>query len=95
MFYFYVQSLMVLSGFFFRMETSSTYEYFLALPTGSLKDYLMSLRGLSITGKKVELVAEAHSAQELKIPIKLPAEQQVNINDKDRISESPVQSLLT
>ena len=56
--------------FFFRMETSYTYEDFLALPTVSLKDYL-SLRGLSITGKKVELVAKAYSAQELKIPVKI------------------------
>lgn len=55
---------------FFRMETSYTYEDFLALPTVSLKDYL-SLRGLSITGKKVELVAKAYSAQELKIPVKI------------------------
>ena len=64
--------------FFFRMETSYTYEDFLALPTVSLKDYL-SLRGLSITGKKPELVAKAYGAQELKIPIKLSAELQVNI----------------
>lgn len=64
--------------FFFRMETSYTYEDFLALFTGSLKDHL-SLRGLSITGKKVELVAKACSAQKLKIPIKLSAEQQVNV----------------
>lgn len=72
------------------METSYTYEDFLALPTVSLKDYL-SLRGLSITGKKVELVAKAYSAQELKIPVKIvrwAADQYY----KDRISESPVQS---
>ena len=70
MFYFHVQSLTGLNAFFFRMETSYTYEDFLALPTVSLKDYL-SLRGLSITGKKVELVAKAYSAQELKIPVKI------------------------
>ena len=42
------------------------YKDFLDLSMGNLKDYL-SLRGLSTTGRKVELVARAFSAFEMKL----------------------------
>lgn len=50
------------------------YEDFLDLSMGNLKDYL-SLRGLSTTGRKVELVARAFSAFEMKLPVQVPQEQ--------------------
>lgn len=58
------------------METNYTYEDFLDLPLGSLKDYL-NIRGVSVTGRKIELVARAFSAYEFKLPTKLSAEQQI------------------
>ena len=56
---------------FIQMEM---YEDFLDLSMGNLKDYL-SLRGLSTTGRKVELVARAFSAFEMKLPVQVSQEQ--------------------
>ena len=49
------------------------FEHFLHLTVTSLQDYL-SLRGLSKSGKKEELVARAFGAYELNVPIKFPQE---------------------
>ena len=46
----------------------STYEDFLQLGMNSLQDYL-SARDLSTTGRKIELVARAFAAFEMKLPI--------------------------
>lgn len=48
--------------------------YFPDLSMGNLKGYL-SLRGLSTTGRKVELVARALSAFEMKLPVQVSQEQ--------------------
>ncbi|XP_073258887.1 uncharacterized protein [Porites lutea] len=50
------------------------YEDFLDLSMGNLKDYL-SLRGLSTTGRKVELVARAFSTFKMKLPVQVSQEQ--------------------
>lgn len=50
-----------------------TFEDFLHLTVSSLQDYL-SLRGLSKSGKKEELVARAFGAYELNVPKKFPQE---------------------
>ena len=49
------------------------FEDFLHLTVTSLQDFL-SLRGLSKSGKKDELVARAFSAYELNVPVKVPQE---------------------
>ena len=46
----------------------STYEDFLQLGMNCLQDYL-SARGLNTTGRKIELVARAFAAFEMKLPI--------------------------
>lgn len=53
-----------------------TYEDFMSLGNNSLKDYL-SVRGLSVSGKKAELVARAFVAHEMKMEIILSSEQQL------------------
>ncbi|KXJ06371.1 hypothetical protein AC249_AIPGENE12226 [Exaiptasia diaphana] len=55
----------------------NAYEDFLDLSVGTLRDYL-NLRGLQVTGRKVELVARAFSACEMNLPIKLTHEQHNN-----------------
>ena len=50
------------------------YKDFLDLSMGNLKDCL-SLRGLLTTGQKVELVARAFSAFEMKLPAQVSQEQ--------------------
>lgn len=50
-----------------------TFEDSLHLTVSSLQDYL-SLRGLSKSGKKEELVARAFGAYELNVPKKFPQE---------------------
>ena len=49
------------------------FEVFWHLTVPSLQDFL-SLRGLSKSGKKDELVARAFSAYELNVPVKVPHE---------------------
>ena len=49
------------------------FEDFLHLTVTSLQDFL-SLRGLSKSGKKGELVARAFSAYKLNVPVKVPQE---------------------
>ena len=61
----------ILLGLLFTVEG---YDDFSTLTVGTLKDFL-SLRGLSTTGRKIELVARAFSAFELKLPVKLSAEE--------------------
>ena len=61
----------ILLGLLFTVEG---YDDFSTLTVGTLKDFL-SLRGLSTTGRKIELVAGAFSAFELKLPVKLSAEE--------------------
>ena len=46
----------------------NTYKYFLQLGMKGLQDYL-SARGLNTTGRKIELVAQAFAALEMKLPI--------------------------
>ena len=53
----------------------SMYDEFLSITLGSLSDFL-SLRGLSTTGRKVELVARAFSAWEQNVPLKINQTQQ-------------------
>ena len=50
------------------------YDDFNNLTVGTLKDFL-SLSGLSTTGRKIKLVATAFSAYELKLPVKLTAQE--------------------
>ena len=47
------------------------FEDFLYLTVTSLQDFL-SLRGLSKSGKKDELVAKALGAYELNVPVRIP-----------------------
>jgi hypothetical protein len=61
----------ILLGLLFTVEG---YDDFSTLTVDTLKDFL-SLRGLSTTGRKIELVARAFSAFELKLPVKLSAEE--------------------
>jgi hypothetical protein len=61
----------ILLGLLFTVEW---YDDFSTLTVGTLKDFL-SLRGLSTTGKKIELEARAFSAFELKLPVKPSAEE--------------------
>ena len=56
------------------------YEDFLNLTVGSLKDFL-ALRGLKLSGKKVDLVARAFGAYELNVPIKC-SQQEIYANLK-------------
>jgi hypothetical protein len=56
----------ILLGLLFTVEG---YDDFSTLTVGTLKDFL-SLRELSTTGRKIELVARAFSAFELKLPVK-------------------------
>ena len=51
----------------------STYEDFLQLGMNCLQDYL-SARGLNTTGRKIELVARAFAAFEMKLPITASSE---------------------
>ena len=53
----------------------STYEDFLQLGMNCLQDYL-SARGLNTTGRKIELVARAFAAFEMKLPIIASSEKQ-------------------
>ena len=53
---------------------SHTYDDFFGMTVSSLKDFL-SLRGLSQSGKKVELVARAFGAYELNVPTKYSQEE--------------------
>ena len=61
------------------------YDDFNNLTVGTLKDFL-SLRGLSTTGRKIELVARAFSAYELKLPVKLTA-QELNTKIQNQYQE--------
>jgi hypothetical protein len=61
----------ILLGLLFTVEG---YDDFSTFTVGTLKDFL-SLRGLSTTGRKIELVVRAFSAFELKLPVKLSAEE--------------------
>ena len=60
----------------FQME-NYIYEDFLNVMMGNLKDFL-DLRGLSTTGRKVELATRAFSAFELKMPIRVSQEHQLS-----------------
>ena len=85
-----------------------TYEDFLSLGNNALKDYL-SVRGLSVSGKKAELVARAFVAAEMKVDIILSSEEQLvklnneyammlsdkNIEDPNEVSEDPKISDIT
>ena len=51
----------------------AAFDDFLHMTVTSLQDYF-SLRGLSRSGKKQELVARAFGAHELNVPIKFPQE---------------------
>ena len=53
----------------------TTYEEFLDLSVKQLADYL-TVRGLATTGRKIELVARAFTAMELKLPILESTEEQ-------------------
>ena len=53
----------------------NTYEEFLQLGMNCLQDYL-SVRGLNTTGRKIELVAQALAASEMKLPIITSSEEQ-------------------
>ena len=53
----------------------STYEDILQLGRNCLQDYL-SARGLNTTGRKIELVARAFAAFEMKLPIIASSEEQ-------------------
>ena len=55
----------------------TTYEDFLELSVKQLTDYL-SVRGLNTSGRKVELIARAFAAMELKLDIIQSSESQSN-----------------
>ena len=55
----------------------TTYEDFLELSFKQLTDYL-SVRGLNTSGRKVELIARAFAAMELKLDIIQSSESQSN-----------------
>ena len=54
-----------------------SYEDFLALGTNCLVDYL-AVRGLKVSGTRVELVARAFAAAELNLPITESTKEQQN-----------------
>ena len=54
---------------------ASSYEDFLEMGKSQLTDFL-SVRGLSTSGVKVELVARAFTAIEMKLPILVSSEEQ-------------------
>ena len=56
----------------------TTYEDFLELSVKQLTDYL-SVRGLNTSGRKVELIARAFAAMELKLDIIQSSESQSNL----------------
>ena len=56
----------------------TTYEDFLELSFKQLTDYL-SVRGLNTSGRKVELIARAFAAMELKLDIIQSSENQSNL----------------
>ena len=56
----------------------TTYEDFLELSFKQLTDYL-SVRGLNTSGRKVELIARAFAAMELKLDIIQSSESQSNL----------------
>ena len=58
--------------------TLTTYEDFLELSFKQLTDYL-SVRGLNTSGRKVELIARAFAAMELKLDIIQSSESQSNL----------------
>ena len=54
----------------------SKYEDFLHMGMNNLTDFL-AVRGLSSTGRKIELVARAYAAVEMKLPIIDSSEEQL------------------
>ena len=56
----------------------TAYEDFLELSVKQLTDYL-SVRGLNTSGRKVELIARAFAAMELKLDIIQSSESQSNL----------------
>ena len=75
----------------------STYEDFLQLGMNSLQDYL-SARDLSTTGRKIELVARAFAAFEMKLPIIAWSEEQqkkLKLNYENRLQKFKIRDPLS
>ena len=64
----------------------STYEDFLQLGMNCLQDYL-SARGLNTTGRKIELVARAFAAFEMKLPIKEEQQKKLKLDYENRLQK--------
>ena len=64
----------------------STYEDFLQLGMNCLQDYL-SARGLNTTGRKIELVARAFAAFEMKLPIEEEQQKKLKLDYENRLQK--------
>ena len=64
----------------------STYEDFLQLGMNCLQDYL-SARGLNTTGRKIELVARAFAAFEMKLPTEEELQKKLKLDYENRLQK--------